>query len=558
MKPMAQAKIEEQLLKIKKEGEEREAQRRAQKSGFTYLNLAISPIEIDALNLVPEEEARRLGVAPLEFKKPDLALAISDPDSSETKEFIQKLEGQGYKLKVFVASLSGLEHAWSFYKFVPKEAPKITGRVDIKTAKLEELSQRLTDLKSIREEISSFLVSGAETGELLEIIFGGALAARASDIHFEPEETKIKLRFRIDGLLHDISDDTPLEVYPLLVSRVKLFASLKINVQNEPQDGRFTINLEKYEIESRISIIPAEYGETIVIRILDPRIIQVELKDLGLRKDDLTIVEKELKEPNGMVLNTGPTGAGKTTTLYAFLRFVKKPEIKIITIEDPIEYHLDGIEQTQVEPGTGYTFVKGLSSIMRQDPDIILVGEIRDQETVGIALQAALTGHLVFSTVHANSAAGAVPRLLDLGARPQSIGPALNLVIAQRLVRRLCDNCKMPQPITPDLKNKIKKFLTNLPERVDLSDFEEIKIFIHRGCSQCHNLGYKGRVGIFELLEVGDEMENLITQNASEPVIHEFAIKQGMTTLWQDGILKVISGVTSFEEVEKATGPLKF
>jgi len=275
-----------------------------------------------------------------------------------------------------------------------------------------------------------------------------------------------------------------------------------------------------------------------------------------------------------MILNTGPTGSGKTTTLYTFLNYKKKPEIKIITIEDPIEYHLDGIEQTQVDDEAGYTFANGLRSLMRQDPDVILVGEIRDKETAEIAIQAALTGHLVFSTLHTNTAAGAIPRLLDLGVKSSSIGPALNLVIAQRLVRRLCESCKMPEEIDENLKIKIENFLNSLPKRVNRENFKEIKIFKPTGCIKCNNTGYKGRVGIFELFlndpeyekilvnptEVGlsshKTLEELISQQASESIIKKFALEQGMVTMQQDGILKVISGMTTFEEVEGVTGPI--
>ena len=280
--------------------------------------------------------------------------------------------------------------------------------------------------------------------------------------------------------------------------------------------------------------------------------------DLGLRKDDLEIIESELKRPNGMVLNTGPTGSGKTTTLYAFLKHKRSPEVKIITIEDPIEYHLEGIEQTQVDPEANYTFANGLRSLMRQDPDIILIGEIRDKETAEIAIQAALTGHLVFSTIHANQGSGAIPRLVDLGVKPTSIGPALNLIIAQRLVKRLCENCKVKVRIEPGIKNKFDKFLKNMPERVDKEGHREINLYEPKSCAKCQGSGYKGRVAIYELLKVSKEIEQLMNKGAGEIEIQEFAAKQGMVTMQQDGILKVISGITTIEEVEKVTGPVDF
>jgi type II secretory ATPase GspE/PulE/Tfp pilus assembly ATPase PilB-like protein len=337
-----------------------------------------------------------------------------------------------------------------------------------------------------------------------------------------------------------------------------LLASLRLNITNVAQDGRFTVGLGGVQIELRISVIPSEFGETIVMRILDPRVIQLKMADLGMRPDDLAIVEDQLKAPNGMILNTGPTGSGKTTTLYAFLRSVASPEIKIITIEDPIEYHLTGIEQTQVDLRSGYTFSNGLQAMMRQDPDVILVGEIRDKDTAEIAIQAALTGHLVFSTLHTNSAAGVIPRLLDLGAPQTSIGPALNLIIAQRLIRRLCQTCRKPKETTPELLAKIQKIVEALPARVDKKPYETPKLFEanEQGCDQCHMSGYRGRLGIFELLEVGEELEELINRHATEGEIMKFALSKGLVTLQQAGILKALEGETSFAEVENITGPI--
>jgi len=292
------------------------------------------------------------------------------------------------------------------------------------------------------------------------------------------------------------------------------------------------------------------------MRVLDPDSLKVNLEDLGLRPDDLEIIKTELSRPNGMILNTGPTGSGKTTTLYTFLLFKRDPEVKIITIEDPIEYHLDDIEQTQTDEEAGYTFAGGLRSMMRQDPDVILVGEIRDKETGGIAVQAALTGHLVFSTIHANSSAGAIPRLLDLGVKAASIGPALNIVIAQRLVRRICENCKVPQKPDEKLQAKVRKFLARLPDRIDKTKYENITLFKPKGCDKCNGIGYKGRIAIFGILQITKEMRAIISPSVTLGQIKEQSEKQGMVYMQQDGILKVISGITTFDEVIEATGPL--
>jgi len=291
---------------------------------------------------------------------------------------------------------------------------------------------------------------------------------------------------------------------------------------------------------------------------LDPDAISLSMAQLGFRADDLKIVEVELKRPNGMILNTGPTGSGKTTTLYAFLKAKSSPDSKIITIEDPIEYHLNGIEQTQVDPEADYTFANGLKSMMRQDPDIILIGEIRDKETAEIAIQASLTGHLVFSTVHANRASGAIPRLEDLGVKATSIGPAMNLIIAQRLIKRLCVDCKKKSKVDADLKKKLEKFVSNLPARVNKADYKDFNIFEPVGCDKCGGVGYKGRVGIYELLKITKEIEDILTKGGGEIQIEEFAKeKEGMVDMQADGILKVIQGLTTFDEVEKITGPLE-
>jgi len=566
-------KIKDKLLQMRREAEEREARRIANKSGYPYVNLITAPINIEALSLISQEQAQKARVAAFEIKENKLALAVFDPNDNNAKEIIEKLKSRGFNLSIFVVSLNSLKHAWSFYKFVTEKVKEITGRIRIDEEKLTNLREKLTSINDIKTTIQE-LNNAAYTGEILEVVLAGGLSNRASDIHFEPTENFAKLRLRIDGLLHDVFNELKKNIYEHLVSRIKLISGLKINIHDEPQDGRFTIRLSQKDVEVRVAVAPSEFGEVIVMRLLDPEVINLSLTDLGIRDDDLAIIKNELKRPNGMILNTGPTGSGKTTTLYTFLNYKKRPEIKIITIEDPIEYHLDGIEQTQVDDEAGYTFANGLRSLMRQDPDVILVGEIRDKETAEIAIQAALTGHLVFSTLHTNTAAGAIPRLLDLGVKSSSIGPALNLVIAQRLVRRLCESCKIPEEIDENLKIKIEKFLNNLPKRVNRENFKEIKIFKPTGCIKCNNTGYKGRIGIFELFlndpeyekilvnstEAGlsshKTLEELISQQAGESTIRDFALEQGMVTMQQDGILKVISGMTTFEEVEGVTGPI--
>jgi type II secretory ATPase GspE/PulE/Tfp pilus assembly ATPase PilB-like protein len=546
------------LEKTRREAEERDAQRRAVKIGFPYINLALKAVETDAIQLIEEAKAKEAQAACIEYKGNNVVFVAYDPKSEKAQAVIKELEAKGLKLKIFVVSETSLKRAWDFYKYTVKKVAPLTGQMDIDKERINALMKELVRLEKVREGILNFDFKKFSTAQVLEIVLAGALANRASDIHFEPSEEVVKLRYRIDGDLRDVMNDLSKNIYIFMVSRIKLLSNLKINVRDEAQDGRFTVGLGTKEIELRVAIAPSEFGEVIVMRVLDPSAISLTLTQLGLRKDDLKIIEEELERPNGLILNTGPTGSGKTTTLYAFLKHKHSPDIKIITIEDPIEYHLEGIEQTQVKPEANYTFANGLRSIMRQDPDVILIGEVRDKETAEIAIQAALTGHLVFSTVHANQAAGAIPRFIDLGVKPTSIGPALNLVIGQRLVKRLCADCKVKEKIGADLKNKLEKFIKDLPERVDKKDFKDLEIYKSRGCVKCGGTGFKGRVAIYELLRVSKEIESLMTKGAGEIEIQEFALKQGMVTMQQDGILKVISGITTFEEVEKITGKVDF
>ncbi len=561
---------------MRREAEERDAKRMAEKNKLPYLDLSISPISVEALSLIPEKIAKQNKIAVIEAMGGKAATVVYDPKAESIKQIIKEIKSKGYDATLFVVSLSSLEHAFNFYKFISAEQKKITGKIEIEEiiGKADEI--KINSLSDIEKNLQSASLTIGNVGKIFEIILIGALNNKASDIHFEPEERRIKLRIRVDGVLHDVFLGFEKNFYSALLSRIKLLSNLKINIHNEAQDGRFTIKIKNKEVEVRVAIAPSEFGEVVVMRLLDPETISLSLSDLGLREDDLKIVATELKRPNGMILNTGPTGSGKTTTLYAFLKHKKNPGIKIITIEDPIEYHLEGIEQTQVDEEAGYTFANGLRSLMRQDPDIILVGEMRDKETSEIGIQAALTGHLVFSTIHANSAAAAIPRLLDLDVKPTSIGPALNLIIAQRLARRLCLGCKVAAKVSDEMRAKIEKFLNGLPKRVNKEKFKEIQIFKAKdnGCEKCNNSGYKGRVAIYELLlndpeyekllrgETGaalsshKELEELILQQTGESAIKKFAAEQGMVTMQEDGILKVLSGITTFDEVEEITGPL--
>ncbi len=548
--------LKARLETLRREGEERAAQRLAGQLNLSYANLSKTPIALDAVRLLSKKEAEDANVATIETKKGKVALAAANPQLPATKAIIEKLTKEHYEVKAIVVSPSSLRAAWQFYKFIKPPEEEITGKINISKERLDELRAKLSSVDAVRGEIGTIDFNGFSPVTLIEVVLAGSMSLRASDIHTEAEKEHAKIRFRIDGLLHDIYNEIPIHAYQAFVSRIKLLSEMKLNVRSEAQDGRFTIGLAGREIEMRVSVIPAEFGETIVMRILDPAATMVGLPDLGLRADNLALVKRQLDRPNGLILNTGPTGSGKTTTLYAFLRTMNDPTVKIITLEDPIEYRIEGVEQTQVNDEAGYTFANGLRAIVRQDPDVILVGEVRDLETADIAMQAALTGHLVLSTLHTNDAVGAVPRLINLGVKAVSIGPALSLVIAQRLVRVLCSECK--KEVAPDetTKRNIEGFLAKLPAKVDATPYKDHKLYQPVGCERCNHMGYKGRVGIFEFLEGGGDLETTILKEASEVALRGVAERQGMITMQQDGIMKVLEGKTTFEEVKSATGEI--
>lgn len=544
------------LEKIKKIQEENLAQNLAGKLNLPYINLFTTPINSEALTLIEEKNAKEANLAIFQKKYKSLHIAVLDPSNPKVQKILDDLKKQGYNFRIYICSMRSLIKAWSYYKFAPKEEKAITGEVGISTETMTKLQEEIKNTKDLNEKIKT--ISKSEISNVLEVIIAGALTLDASDIHIEPQEENVRLRLRLDGLLYDISFFN-FHIYKLLLSRIKLLSELKINVHDIPQDGRFTISIKqenkKTEIEIRVSILPGAWGENIVMRVLNPKAISVSIEDLGLQNFAYQIVMKELKKPNGMIINTGPTGSGKTTTLYAFIKKLNKPDVKIITLEDPVEYHLKGVSQTQIEAEKGYTFAAGLRSILRQDPDVILVGEMRDLDTITTALNAALTGHLVFSTLHTNDAIGAIPRLIDSGANPSIIAPALNLIIAQRLVRKVCQYCAIKRKVREEELKKLKETLKWLPKNIKIPKLDSnLEIKEGKGCEKCNNLKYKGRTGIFELFLIDEEVEKLIIKSPSEFELKEAFKNQEMITLKQDGFLKVLQGITTIEEVERITG----
>ena len=543
------------LEKVRADEAEALTQILADKYGLPYANLGIVPIDIDALKLVPEAEARATGVAVIARTGKKITVAIKNPEISATKSLLEKFNRKGLTSTVFLSSLPSLEQAWEHYKEIPVEHDIAAGIVEISVKKIEELKGKISALADLGTLITE-LLSGeakARATNLLELILAGALQLDASDIHLETEEKGVSLRLRLDGVLHNIID-VPTPVYTLILSRIKLLSEMKLNVRNRAQDGRFTIRAGSVDIEIRVSVLPSGYGETIVMRILNPKAIGLKLGDLGIQKPVYDQIIKEIRRPNGMILTTGPTGSGKTTTLYAFLKEINTESIKIITIENPIEYHLNGISQTQIDVKGDYTFKSGLEAILRQDPDVILVGEIRNFETAETAIHAALTGHLVFSTLHTNDAPGTVPRLIDMGVKPNILAPAINVAIAQRLLRRLCGECKKETPLTPEENKMVLAELKTVPNTYEKPDTKNLKSWTPVGCEECNGLGYKGRVGIYELFQVDGPMERMILDTPSADEIREEAIKKGMLPMRTDGILKILAGMTSFSELERIAG----
>ncbi len=540
----------ERLDELKKTEAEELTKVLSAKYGLPYLDLLAYPINIDALRIVKEETARKANVAPFHITDKKIRLGVLSPKNPETIDVIEDLKNRNYEPIIFMVSMEGLKHVWERYKDLSYSFETKGGALTISNEEIEEFKNKVKGLPDISELIKEVLGTKKiyRISRLLEIIIAGALATNASDIHFEPEEVNARLRYRLDGILTDIIG-LDSETYGLLLSRIKLLSNLKLNLKGKPQDGRFSIKMADTEIEIRTSLLPGAYNETIVLRVLNPNAISVPLEELGIHPRLLKILEHEIKKPNGMVLNTGPTGSGKTTTLYAFLKKINEPGTKIITIENPIEYHLKGIVQTQTDSEKGYTFLEGLRSALRQDPDVIMVGEIRDNETAEIAVNAALTGHLVFSTLHTNNAAGTFPRLIDLGVNPKIITSALSIAMAQRLVRKLCDNCKKEVEIKGKDKNLFETVLATITDKSYTEGIQTTKMWTPVGCEKCHNIGYRGRIGIFEAIISDASIEEVVEGNPSEREVKRAASAQNILDMTQDGIIKILQGTTSMEEL---------
>jgi type IV pilus assembly protein PilB len=548
----------EKLEELKKQEEEESIQILSDKYGLPYIDLrGLSP-EPEAMQTITEEEAIEASVAPFKMVGKKLFIATPTPTSPAVEKLLRPLEDKGIQLTLFMCSHSSLDHVISRYKDFTHGSKVEGGMLDLSEKKMASLMgqfQTRDELQKVFDEMSHSQIL-YKTTRILELMMAGALKLKASDIHIEPEETKVRLRYRVNGALEDIAFfDFALQKN--ITSRLKLLSGLKLSTIASAQDGRFSIDLGEVEVDMRVSVVPGNYGESFVMRILDPRNTVKSLDGIAFGDRVREAVTAALMRPNGILLTTGPTGSGKTTTLYAFLNHVYNPEVKILTIEDPIEYHFEGITQTQVEEEKDYTFLSGLRAALRQDPDVIMVGEIRDEDTAKVAINAALTGHLVLSTLHTNNAAGTIPRLLDLGVNPKVVAGALSLSLAQRLVRKLCDNCKDVY----ESSEKESRVITNILGDMKVSGKEDsmgdvtlgvtYPLFKSHGCEVCSGTGYSGRIGIFEAIVMNAEIETALLTNPSEREIKKAAKSQKIPTLREDAILKMLAGLTSFEEIAK-------
>lgn len=516
-----------------------------------FIDLQDRTIRKDILFSVPEAIAANHQVVAFDQSGGIIKIATSNPEELETRDFIEKKTG--LRAELYVATPSAISEALKLYhKSLQAEFATITGE-----AEKEEGLQK-DELKKDLHELARELPVIRVVDTLLEY----AISENASDIHIEPHETGVTIRYRIDGILHEAMT-LPANIRDGLVARLKILSNLKLDEHRLPQDGRFKVAASDRDISFRISFLPVYNGEKVVIRILDEKSQILNLEELGFADAQLKLLKQNIKRPHGFILVTGPTGCGKTTTLYSIINVLNTSEVNISTVEDPIEYHLPRINQSQVNPRIGFTFALGLRALMRQDPNIIMVGEIRDLETSEIAIHASLTGHLVLSTLHTNDAATALPRFIDMGVAPFLVASTINLVIAQRLVRRICQHCVMSYNLSGEIISEIQKQF-DIPDIMGVLEKEEVILsrdekldsmlfYRGKGCKSCRDSGYKGRVGIYEFLEVDDAIRELIIKKESAEKILLAARKKGMTTMLHDGFIKAKSGSTTIEEIFRVT-----
>lgn len=510
-----------------------------------YVNLKGFPITPEALRLLPQPEAERLHAVPFLLHGEELRIAALDPTAQAIKDLAFQLgESAQAHAEVYLVSSESFAQALKLYATLPV-IKEVAGGVEIEEADIAAYREKT----KTREGMSAAL-KGATTTDVVTVVLAAAIEAKASDIHIEAEEKDVAIRLRLDGVLQTVATLPP-DHWKQVISRIKLVAGLKLNIATAPQDGRFTIFVGGQKVDVRTSTLPTAYGESVVMRLLMPSSIGLSFETIGLRGYAFERLKREVEKPHGMILTTGPTGSGKTTTLYAILQKLNTPDVKIITLEDPVEYKIAGLNQSQIDHSKHYDFADGLRSILRQDPDIVMVGEIRDRETADVAVQAALTGHLLLSTIHTNNAAGAVPRFLSMGVDASLLAPALRAVIGQRLVRKLCTTCRKPATLSDEMRARVEAILAAIPPAAnEHPDMSKATFFTPGSCDACRQTGYKGRMGVYEILTVDPQVESRIRQGSvSDLDMQTIATAQGMITMEQDGILKAMDGITDVEEV---------
>lgn len=499
------------LQQFAREDEERHAKEQAEKLKLPYINLVGYPVAPEVLAIIPEEQALKFGAISYLRAGNIVRVATTQPQDINLKSFLNRLAvASKNELVLSFCSKTSLAYGLHLYKILSPEMPKSGEKVEVTPEKEAGFDKEIKTLENLKEKVSK-----VSTTDLLDLVFAGAIKNDATDIHLEPQEKNFRIRFRIDGVLHDVAV-LPLATFKQLLSRIKYLAKLKLDITH-PQDGRFEVKVLDESVDIRVATLPTSYGEAVVMRLLPKNKKFADLEKLGFNKGALAVIAEAIAKPQGMILNTGPTGSGKTTTLYAILQKINTAEKKIITLENPIEYRVEGVEQIQIDPENKTGFLEALKGALRQNPDILMVGEIRDAETANIALQAAMTGHLVLTTLHTNNAPSALARLVEMGIAPYLLAGSINLIIAQRLIRTVHKECR------------------------------------GKGCEICQNTGYKGRTAIIEVLVPGREIEELIGKKAALRDFEETAHKLGMKTMYEDGMEKVASGITTKEEVERVT-----
>lgn len=530
------------------------AQILAERYSLPYVDLSRVIVDNNAIRIIPEASSREAKLVVFAMNQHQVEVAVQTPNNPKVANVVEELKRQGYTANLHIASEFSIARAWEVYNEVSYAKAEVRGVLSISDETMQKYTSMIKTINDVKAIVEGVITADDihSLSTVVEIVMSGAIVTNVSDVHLEPEKDTVRVRYRLDGILHDIFEITPAS-YRKILARIKLLAGVKLNLTHEAQDGRFTIKLEDTEIEVRTSVLPAAYAESVVMRLLNPKSIAVPLEELGMDEYFYKIMMDQINKPNGLILTTGPTGSGKTTTLYACLTKLRNPQVKIITIEDPVEYHLAGISQTQVDHEKGYDFSHGLRAAVRQDPDVIMVGEIRDEETASVAIDSALTGHLVLSTLHTNNAAGAIPRLIDIGVNPKIISSALNIAIGQRLVRRLCSFCKEEYVLEG---KEAEVFAREIPEILKFRPKLVVpeKLWKPVGCEKCSFTGYKGRVSIYEGILMDRAIEAILRENPSEREIKDAAKPQGLLDMRQDGFVKCILGVTTISEVDRAVG----